>query len=61
MKNILKSFAIVGISAVVFTSCSDFLDQTSPSEMTGEAVFNSTTYTQQALNKVYAGLTKDET
>lgn len=61
MKNILKSLAIVGIGTVVLTSCSDFLDQTSPSEMTGEAVFNSTTYTQQALNKVYAGLTKDET
>ena len=61
MKNILKSLAIIGVGAVVFTSCSDFLDQTSPSEMTGEAVFNSTTYTQQALNKVYAGLTKDET
>lgn len=61
MKNILKFICLVGISAVVFTSCSDFLDQTSPSEMTGEAVFNSTTYTQQALNKVYAGLTKDET
>lgn len=61
MKNILKSLAIVGIGTVVLTSCSDFLDQTSPSEMTEEAVFNSTTYTQQALNKVYAGLTKDET
>lgn len=61
MKNILKSLAIIGVGAVVFTSCSDFLDQTSLSEMTGEAVFNSTTYTQQALNKVYAGLTKDET
>ena len=48
MKNILKSLAIVGIGTVVLTSCSDFLDQTSPSEMTGEAVFNSTTYTQQA-------------
>ena len=61
MKKIFKSFAIVGIGAIILTSCSDFLDQTSPSEMTGDAVFNSTTYTQQALNKVYAGLTKDET
>lgn len=61
MKNILKSFAILGMSIVAFSSCSDFLDQTSPSEMTGGAVFNSTTYTQQALNKVYAGLTRDET
>lgn len=61
MKKIFKSFAIVGIGTIILTSCSDFLDQTSPSEMTGDAVFNSTTYTQQALNKVYAGLTKDET
>ena len=61
MKKIFKSFAIVGIGAIILTSCSDLLDQTSPSEMTGDAVFNSTTYTQQALNKVYAGLTKDET
>ena len=33
MKNILKSLAIIGVGAVVFTSCSDFLDQTSPSEL----------------------------
>lgn len=45
MKKIFKSFAIVGIGAIILTSCSDFLDQTSPSEMTGDAVFNSTTYT----------------
>ncbi|WP_300697872.1 RagB/SusD family nutrient uptake outer membrane protein [uncultured Bacteroides sp.] len=61
MKNIVKLFAITGMSAMILTSCSDFLDQTSPSEMTDTAIFNSTTYTQQALNKVYAGLTKDET
>lgn len=61
MKNILKTFAIAGISAATLASCSDFLNQTSPSEMTGDAVFNSTTYTQQALNKVYAGLTDDAT
>ena len=61
MKNIVKLFAITGMSAMMLASCSDFLDQTSPSEMTDTAIFNSTTYTQQALNKVYAGLTKDET
>ena len=60
MKNIFKSL-FIGMSVATLASCSDFLDQTSPSEMTGEAVFNSTTYTSQALNKVYAGLTKDET
>jgi hypothetical protein len=43
------------------TACSDFLDQTSPSEMTSTAVFNSVTYTQEALNKVYADLVLDHT
>ena len=61
MKTSIKYITVLGISAMTLASCSDFLNQTSPSEMTGEAVFNSLTYTQQALNKVYAGLTKDET
>lgn len=60
MKNIFKSI-FIGIGVMTFVSCSDFLNQSSPSEMTGETVFNSATYTAQALNKVYAGLTKDET
>ncbi|WP_455585351.1 RagB/SusD family nutrient uptake outer membrane protein [Bacteroides sp.] len=60
MKNIAKLF--IGIGIVAFTtSCSDFLDQTSPSEITGDAVFNKVSYTQEALNKVYSGLTLDNT
>lgn len=60
MKNIAKLFIGIGI-ATLATSCSDFLDQTSPSEITGEAVFNKISYTQEALNKVYSGLTLDNT
>lgn len=60
MNNKIKSI-FLGIGVMALASCSDFLDQTSPSEMTGKMVFNSTTYTQQVLNKVYAGLTDDDT
>lgn len=60
MKNIIKSF-IIGVGVLSILSCSDFLDQTSPSEMTGGTIFNSTAYTVQALNKVYADLTLDHT
>jgi hypothetical protein len=42
-------------------SCSDFLDQTSPSEQTGQTVFESTYYTGLAVNKIYGGLTQDQT
>jgi len=60
MKNIFKLF-ILGTGIASLTACSDFLDQTSPSEMTDETVFNSAAYTENALNKVYAGLTLDHT
>ena len=46
---------VVGIVAT--TSCTDeFLDQTSPSEMTDETVWNSTYYTSLRINKLYAGM-----
>ena len=61
MKKIFKSFAIVGIGAIILTSCSDFLDQTSPSELTEETVFNSIYYANNVLNKVYGSLTNDQT
>jgi hypothetical protein len=54
----LMGAAVVGIST---TSCSDFLDQTSPSEMTEETVFNSVYYANNVLNKVYGALTADQT
>lgn len=46
---------IAGIAAI--TSCADeFLDQASPSEMTDETVWNSTYYTGQRVNMLYAGM-----
>lgn len=45
----------------MMTSCSDFLDQRSPSELTEETVFNSIYYANNVLNKVYGSLTNDQT
>ncbi len=58
MKDIAKTL-ILGVGMLSMVSCSDFLDQSSPSELTKENVFNSVLYTEQALNKVYADLTYD--
>lgn len=60
MKKIIKSL-ILGVTILGIISCEDFLDTSSPSEMTGDVVFNSTTYASQALYKVYADLTLDHT
>ena len=56
MKTYIKSI-LLGTGLFSLLSCSDFLDQSSPSELKGENVFNSVVYTEQALNKVYADLT----
>ena len=61
MKNIFKKILIGAATVGVMTSCSDFLDQTSPSEMTEENVFNSVYYANNVLNKVYGSLTLDQT
>ena len=61
MKNIFKTFIIAGAGLISFASCSDFLDQSSPSEMFPENVYASERMTEQALNKVYSGLTLDKT
>lgn len=62
MKNKIKILTFVGVAGIAtLTSCSDFLDQSSPSEMFPETVYNSEGYTQQALNRVYAGLVLDHT
>lgn len=45
------SAGIIGIS-----SCSDFLDQSSPSELNDETVWNSTYYTGLRVNKLYGGM-----
>ena len=61
MKNIFKKILIGAATVGVMTSCSDFLDQTSPSEMTEENVFNSVYYANNVLNKVYGSLPLDQT
>ena len=38
---------------VAMTSCSDFLDQTSPSELDNKTTFNNTYYTELTVNKIY--------
>ena len=56
MKKIFSRIMIV-VGIVAITSCADeFLDQTSPSEMTDETVWNSTYYTSLRINKLYAGM-----
>ena len=56
-----KIFPIIALVLGTFTltGCSDFLDQTSPSELSGEAVFNSTYYTELRVNRLYGQLTND--
>ena len=58
-----KIFSIATLAAGVIgmASCSDFLDQTSPSEQTDETVWNSAYYTGLRVNKVYGGLGQDRT
>ena len=60
MKKIAK---ILFLSASLFctTACSDFLDQTAPSEQPGENVFESTFFTELAVNKLYGLMTQDAT
>jgi hypothetical protein len=60
IKNIAKTI-LLSAGVLSMTSCSDFLDQTSPSEQTGQTVFESTYYTGLAVNKIYGGLTQDQT
>jgi len=54
---------ILGIAAlsmsVMLTSCSDFLDQNSPSAMDKENVFNSTYFTGLEINKIYGDFGQD--
>ncbi len=57
-KNIFKALLISGL-VLGATSCSDFLDQTSPSEHTPDAIASSPYYTSLVLNKVYGELTEE--
>ena len=58
-----KIFSIMALSAGLLglASCSDFLDQDSPSDMSSTTVYNSTYYTSLRVNKIYGGLGQDRT
>lgn len=60
IKNIVRTL-LFSAGVLTMTSCSDFLDQTSPSEQTGQTVFESTYYTGLTVNKIYGLLTQDQT
>ena len=61
MKNIFKiKNLLIAAGIVALTGCSDFLEQTSPSESTVQETFNSLDKTNLAVNKVY-GLMTDKT
>lgn len=60
MKNIIKLLALAaGVAGM--SACSDFLDQTAPSELNDNTVYNSTYYTGLRVNKIYGGLAQDQT
>ena len=58
-KCFLACAAAVGFLAL--SSCSDFLDQKSASELDTENTYNSEYYTSTFINKIYGGLTQDRT
>lgn len=60
MKHIIKTFCLA-ISVFSTISCSDFLDQTAPSELPQENVFESVAYTGFAINKLYGDMGQDAT
>ena len=59
MRNIYKTLCLAA-GLVAMTSCSDFLDQTSPSELDNKTTFNNTYYTELTVNKIYGSLTQDQ-
>lgn len=60
MKKIFNNI-LLGASILATAGCSDFLDQKSPSDLDGEAVFNSAYYAELLLNEGYGSLTLDAT
>lgn len=52
---------MLGAGVLATTSCSDFLEQTSPSDLTSETISQSSYYTGLAVNKIYGDLTNDIT
>lgn len=61
MNNIFSKASLLVAGVLAMSSCSDFLDQSSPSEQGTEQVYNSLYYTELAINKLYGGLTQDRT
>ena len=59
--NKIFSISVLAAGVLTFASCSDFLDQKSPSEQDNESVYNSEYYTGQQINKIYGQLTLDRT
>lgn len=61
MKHITKTVLFsLGLAALT-SSCSDFLNQTSPSELNKQNVYESVYYTSTAVNKLYGLMTEDAT
>lgn len=60
MKKILSAL-VLATGMVSMTSCDDFLDQKSPSELSKGNVFNSEYYTSTVINQIYGDLTNDRT
>ena len=61
MKKIFSIITIAVGALLGTTSCSDFLDQQSPSEHTDADVWESTYYTGLRINKLYGAMGQDRT
>ena len=61
MKNKYINIAIATTALLGTVSCSDFLDQTSPSKQSAENVYESEYFTGLRVNSVYADLMQDRT
>lgn len=60
MKKINTIFALAAGMALM-TSCSDFLNQESPSDLSDETVYSSTFFTGTRVNRLYGQMTQDRT
>lgn len=60
MKKIF-GYAAIALGALTLGSCSDFLDQSSPSEQNTENTYNSVYYTGLVVNKIYGDMGRDYT
>ena len=60
MKNIIKTI-VLSAGVLSISACSDFLEQDSPSELSGKVIYESTYYTGLAVNKLYGEMTRDQT